>query len=55
MFNLAKKSSEGQIKGEVALQDLNKAVLFIGGSFDAYVQERRENEQKNQIINWNSV
>ena len=37
-FDLAKKSSESQIKGELALQDFNKAISFI--------EERRENEKK---------
>ena len=46
-FDLAKKSSESQIKGELALQEVNKAISFIGEKFDAYEQERRENEKKN--------
>ena len=45
-FDLAKKSSESQIKGELPLQDVNKAI-FIGERFDAYEQERRVNEKKN--------
>ena len=46
-FDLAKKSSESQIKGELPLQDVNKAISFIGERFDAYEQERRVNEKKN--------
>ena len=42
-FDLAKTSSENQIKGELALQDVNKG-SFIGEKFDAYEQERSENE-----------
>ena len=45
-FDLAKKSSESQIKDEVALQDVSKAISFIGERFDAYEQERRGNEKK---------
>ena len=45
-FDLAKKSSESQIKGELPLQDVNKAISFIGERFDAYEQERRVNEKK---------
>ena len=45
-FDLAKKSSESQIKGELALQEVNKAISFIGEKFDAFEQERRENEKK---------
>ena len=42
-FDKAKKSSESQIKGEeVALQDVNKGISFIGKKFDAYEKERRE-------------
>ena len=42
----AKTSSESQIKGELALQDVNNAISFIGEKFDAYEKERRENEKK---------
>ena len=42
-FDLAKKSSKSQIKGELALQEVNKAISFIGEKFDAYEQERMEN------------
>ena len=45
-FDLAKKSSESQVKGELPLQDVNKAISFIGERFDAYEQERRVNEKK---------
>ena len=45
-FNLAKKSSKSQITGELRLQEVNKAISFISESFDAYEQERRENEKK---------
>ena len=46
MFDLAKKSSKSQIKGKLALQDVSKAISFIGEKFDAYEQERRKNEKK---------
>ena len=45
-FDLAKMSSEIQIKGEPAQQKISKAISFIGEKFDAYEQERRENEKK---------
>ena len=45
-FDLAKKSSKSQIKGELALQDVNNAISFIGEEFDAYEKEIRENEKK---------
>ena len=45
-FGLAKKSNESQIKGELGLQEVNKVISFIGETFDAYEQERRENEKK---------
>ena len=45
-FDLAKKSGESQIKSELALQEVNKAITFISEKFDAYEQERRENEKK---------
>ena len=50
-FDLAKKSSESQIKGELALQDVNNAISFIGEKFDAYEKERRENEKKIEELN----
>ena len=46
MFDLAKKSSKSQIKGKLALQDVSKVISFIGEKFDAYEQERSENEKK---------
>ena len=45
MFDLARKSSESQIKGELALHDVNKEISFIGEKFDAYEKERRENKK----------
>ena len=45
-FDLAKKSSESQIKCEIALQEVNKAISFIGEKFDTYEQKRWENEKK---------
>ena len=39
MFDLAKKSNESQIKGELALQDVNNAISFISEKFDAYEKE----------------
>ena len=50
-LDLAKKSSESQIKVELALQDVSKAISFIDEKFDAYEQERRENEKKIEKIN----
>ena len=41
-FDLAKKCSESQIKGELALQDVNNEISFIGENFDAYEKERTE-------------
>ena len=40
-----------QIKGELALQEVDKAISFIGEMFDAYGQERRENEKKIEELN----
>ena len=51
MFDLAKKSSESQTKGELAFQDVNKAISFIGEKFDAHEKERRENEKKIEELN----
>ena len=50
-LDLAKKSSESQIKAEVALQDVSNAISFIDEKFDAYEQERRENEKKIEKLN----
>ena len=50
-FGLAKKSSESQIKGELTLQEANKAISFIGEKFYAYEQERRRNEKKIEELN----
>ena len=50
-LDLAKKSSESQIKVELALQDVSKAISFIDEKFDAYEQKRRENEKKIEKIN----
>ena len=50
-FDLAKKSSKSQIKGELPLQDLNNAISFIGEKFDAYEKERKENEKKFEELN----
>ena len=44
-------SSESQIKGELALHEVNKAILFIGEKFDAYEQERRGNGKKIEELN----
>ena len=38
-------------KSKVALQDINKAISFIGETFDAYEKERRENEKKIEELN----
>ena len=48
-FDLAKKSSESQIKGELALQDVKKAISFIDEKCDAYEQERREKELNGSV------
>ena len=45
-FDLAKKSNESEIKGELALQEVNKATSFSSEKFDAYEQKRRENDKK---------
>ena len=36
IFDLAKKSSESQIKGKLTLQVVNKAISFIGEKFNVY-------------------
>ena len=54
MFDLAKKSNESEIKGELALQEVNKAISFSSEKFDACEQERRRNDKKCRI-KWNSV
>ena len=54
MFDLAKKSNESEIKGELALQEVNKAISFSNEKFDACEQERRRNDKKCRI-KWNSV
>ena len=36
MFDLAKKATKSQIKGELALQEVIKAISLIGEKFDAY-------------------
>ena len=46
MFDLAKKSSKSQIKSELALQEINRVISFIGENFNAYEQERMKNEKK---------
>ena len=48
-FDLSKKS-----KGELALQEVTKAISFIGKSFDAYEQKERK-MKKNWRIEWNIV
>ena len=45
-LDLAKRSSKSQMKSELGLQEVYKATSFIGEQFDAYEQERRENEKK---------
>ena len=50
-FDLAKKSSESQIKGELALQEVNKAISFIGEKINVFEQERRENQKQNEELN----
>ena len=50
-FDLAKKSSESQIKGELALRDVNKSISFIGEKLHAYEKERRENGNKIEELN----
>ena len=48
-FDLSKKS-----KGELALQEVTKAISFIGKTFDAYEQKERK-MKKNWRIEWNSI
>ena len=50
-FDLAKNSSESQIKGELALQEVKKAISFIDEKFDAYEEERKENGKKIEELN----
>ena len=42
-FDLAKKFSKSQIKGELALQKVNKAISFICQNFYTHEQETMEN------------
>ena len=50
-FDLAKKSGESQIKGDLALKEVSKAISFIGEKSDAYEQEKRENEKILEELN----
>ena len=50
MFDFAGKSTESKIKGNLALQAINKAIPIIGEKFDAYEQEWRGNK-KNEKLN----
>ena len=50
-FDLAKKSSESQIEGELALQEVNKTMPFIGEKFDVYEQERRQMKKAIEEVN----
>ena len=50
MFDFAGKSTESKIKGNLALQAVNKAISIIGEKFDAYEQEWRGNK-KNEKLN----
>ena len=50
-FDLAKKSSESQIEGELALQEVNKIMPFIGEKFDVYEQERRQMKKAIEEVN----
>ena len=55
-LDLAKSSSKSQMKSELGLQEVYKATSFIGEQFDAYEQERRENEKKKKRrTKWNNV
>ena len=45
-LDLAKRSSKSQMKSELGLQEVYKVTSFISEQFDAYEQERRENEKK---------
>ena len=45
-FDLAKKSNESQIEGELVLYKVNKTIACIGEKFGAHEQERRENYKK---------
>ena len=46
-MDIAKIYDVKSFGGELELQEVNKAISFIGEKFDAYEQERRENEKKN--------
>ena len=41
MLDLAKKSTESQIKGVLSLQEVKKAISFTGEKFDANGQEKK--------------
>ena len=45
-FDLAKKSSERQIKDKLALQDVNNAISFISEKFDEYEKEGKMKKKK---------
>ena len=49
-FDSAKKSSESQTKGELALQEVHKVISFIDQKWDAYEQERKENLYWNRTM-----
>ena len=58
MFDFAGKSTESKIKGNLALQAVNKAISIIGEKFDAYEQEWRgnkKNEKLNGRKNWRAT
>ena len=44
------RSLKCQTKGELALQEVNKTISFIGEKFDAYEKDRRKNF-KNEELN----
>ena len=51
-FHLAKKSSEGQIKGELALQDVNnKTISFVGKKKKMHKKEKEGKMKKKKLKN----
>ena len=50
-MDIAKIYDVKSFGGELELQEVNKAISFIGEKFDAYEQERRENEIKIEKLN----
>ena len=51
MADLAKKTNKSQIKSELSLKEVNKAISFFAQKFDPYQQDRKQNEKKIKKMN----